>query len=78
MPNIYVKNPIGIRLREKRIELGMSQKDLALATGKQQSLICKHERGQLKPSGDTLTIYARALGVSERYLTGESDDERVS
>lgn len=50
-------------IREKREQLGISQKELADACGITQSHLCDIEQGRKKPSIDVAVRIARALKV---------------
>ena len=66
---------VGQRIREKRIELGLSQTDLALRMGYSgKSSVCAAEI-----CGDNITTtkvekFAKALGVSVKYLMFGEDE----
>lgn len=63
------KDVLGKRVRRRREELGMLQKELAAKTGFTEDVISKIERGvrkNLRP--DNLVKLAQALGVSVRGL----------
>lgn len=65
---------IGLRIKNKRIEIGISQEDLAARMGlKSKSTICKIERGEDNLTSDSLNKYAKALGVTVDYLVGNED-----
>ena len=69
---------VGDRIKNRRIELGLTQEDLALRMGyKGKSSVCAAES-----CGDNVTTtkvkkFAAALGVSDRYLMGWEDDTEV-
>lgn len=52
-------------IRERREQLGMSQKDLASACGIAQSTLCDIEMGRCNPSIEVAVKIARALEVNE-------------
>lgn len=54
-----------MNIREKREELGMSQKELAEKTGITQSFLCDIEQGRSKPSIDVAIKLADVLGVKD-------------
>ena len=67
---------IGLRIRNKRIELGISQEELASRMGlKSKSTICKIERGEDNLTADSVSKYANALGVTTDYLYGNEDSD---
>ena len=59
---------IGMRIREARRALGMTQLDLATATGIRRPNVARLERGGNTPTIETLQRVARALGVSVASL----------
>lgn len=64
---------IGRRLRERRLELGLSQRDLA-APGVSYAYISRIEAGARRPSVRALRQLAPRLGVSVAWLeTGAQD-----
>ena len=67
------------RLRTARDDLrGMSQAELAKATGLPPSSIAHFEGGARKPSFDNLRKLATALNVTTDYLLGRVDDPDVA
>lgn len=65
----------GDRVRELRRARGWSQIDLAQESGVSQSALSRIERGESQGSYTaTYRALAKALGCSEAYLAGESDD----
>lgn len=65
---------IGLRIRNKRIEIGISQEELASRMNlKSKSTICKIERGEDNLTADSVKKYAKALGVTPDYLYGNED-----
>jgi transcriptional regulator with XRE-family HTH domain len=64
------------RLRFLRTNKGLTQTQLAKLTGLDQSHISKLETGATKPSYDTLTRLAAALGVTVADLLGELCEAR--
>lgn len=67
---------IGLRIRNKRTELGISQEELASRMGlKSKSTICKIERGEDNLTADSVKKYANALDVSPDYLYGNEDSQ---
>ena len=62
---------IGLRIRDRRKELGLSQEELANRLGlKSKSTVCKIERGDDNLTSDTVTKYALALRTTPAYLMG--------
>lgn len=66
---------IGKRLQLARKAAGLSLRDLEARIDKIVSAqaLSKYERDEMMPSSDVLRAIARALGVSESYLLGQSD-----
>ena len=62
---------IGKRIKEVRIELGLSQEELAKRLGlKSKSTICKIETGDDNLSMRSIQKYAKALGCDSSCLIG--------
>lgn len=59
------------RIRDRRIELGMTQDDLAKAMGyKDRSMITKIEAGKVDISQKKIEEFAKVLNTNEAYLMG--------
>lgn len=58
------------RLRERRLELNMTQNELADAAGVDQSQIWKYESGRTFPGADRLLTLCHVLDVSADWLLG--------
>lgn len=54
-----------MNIKEKREELGMSQKELAEKSGITQSFLCDIEQGRSKPSIDVAIKLAKVLKVKD-------------
>ena len=61
------------RLKELRLEKGISQDQLAKATGISQSAIAHWEIGERIPNAYAIIILARFFNVSTDYLLGVED-----
>lgn len=61
----YVEN-LGKRIRERRVELGLSQDELARKVGLKATgnYVSRWERGVVEPEGDYLELVAKALETS--------------
>ena len=59
-----------MNIREKREELGLSQKELAEKSGITQSFLCDIEQGRSKPSIDTALKIAEVLNISDVKFFG--------
>lgn len=66
---------IGERIRKKRIELDLSQKDLAGKIEVSPPAINRFEKGLKTPSTESIVKLAKVLGVSTDYLLGASEEE---
>lgn len=62
------------RLKELRIEYGLTQRELAEKLSLTQTTIGKYERGELEPSIEVLKKLSNTLECSIDYLIGHSDD----
>lgn len=68
-------NNIGKRIRLRRLQLGLTQGELALKTGyTDRSSINKIEKSSRGLSQDKITVFAKALNTSEAYLLGLVED----
>lgn len=62
---------IGQRIKEKRKEAGLNQKELAAKVGLSEASVSKYEHGKVEDATHTmLTKFAEALGVSVAWLLG--------
>lgn len=66
------------RLRKIREDKGLSQGELASATGLQPSAVSHFEAGRRSPSFDNLAKLADALGVSIDFLLGRPADASLA
>ena len=63
------------RIKKRRLELNMSQEELALKVGyESRSAINKIELGKIGISQDKVERFAEALNTSTAYLQGKLDD----
>jgi transcriptional regulator with XRE-family HTH domain len=58
----------GMRVRQRRLELGLSQENLSLSCGLDRSYIGSVERGRRNVSLVNITKIAKALGLDARDL----------
>ena len=65
----------GEKIRERRNELGLSQTALAEMCGLSGRSVYGYEAGEKIPRRSTVIRLARALGVSDRYLSDDSIEE---
>lgn len=61
----------GNRLREARVQAGLSQSELEELSGIPKARLSRYENGHVEPSIQTLARLARALTVSEASLLGD-------
>lgn len=61
------------RLKELRNEKGLTQDQLAEATGLSQSALANWENGKRSPATYAVVILAKYFGVTTDYLLGMSD-----
>jgi transcriptional regulator with XRE-family HTH domain len=61
------------RLRELRVEVGLTQRELAERTGTDHTTIAKYETGDRIPFVERLAALAAALGVTPSHLTAMKD-----
>lgn len=59
---------VGQRIKERRIQLSMTQKQLGELCGMADSAIRKYESGRIQPKFETLVRIAKALGVRANDL----------
>lgn len=63
------------RLKDRRLELGMTLEDVGNLAGMHRSAIQKYEKGIIKNTYiSTVEVFARALRCSPAYLIGWVDD----
>lgn len=62
---------LGERLREQRIALKISQKDVANAIGVSPAIVSNYENSERTPSVETLLALANLYGCSIDYLLGK-------
>lgn len=61
---------LGENLRTRRLELNMSQEEIATIINKARETYNRYENGTLKPDIDTLILLSRTLKTSIDALTG--------
>lgn len=67
---------IGKRIKEKRKEAGLNQKELAAKVGLSEASVSKYENGKVEDAThNMLTKFAEALGVSVAWLLGMEKTE---
>jgi transcriptional regulator with XRE-family HTH domain len=66
---------LGLRIRQARDKIGMSQEDLASAVGKDQRAVSDYENGKRRIAATDLSTFARVLGVPVSYFyEGDIED----
>lgn len=66
---------ISKRIKDRRLELGISVEELAIRIGKNKATIYRYENGDIgKVPYDVLEPLSEALGVSIGYLVGSDDN----
>lgn len=68
MTKPITQTEIGSRIRQARERIGMSQKDLAQAVGRDQKAISEYESGTRKIYAVELALFAQVLQVSVNFL----------
>lgn len=69
---------IGERIRQRRLELGLTQGELAARMGyKSKAAICKVENGEDNITTDRITKFANALNCESAYLMGWETDPAI-
>ncbi|MDE6558017.1 MAG: helix-turn-helix domain-containing protein [Clostridia bacterium] len=61
---------LGRKLKELRIEKGLTQKEVSLMLGSTRNAFTNYEMGIREPSLDTLKKICQIFGVSADYLLG--------
>lgn len=69
---------IGNRIKDRRKELKMSQKDLGNMVGLTAATISRIEDGSRKLTQENITKFTKALEVSPDWLMGWSDQPQIS
>jgi transcriptional regulator with XRE-family HTH domain len=62
------------RLREARMEKGLSQRDLSRLCGLGDNQLYRYETEKTNPSAEHITLIAEKLGISIDYLLGLSNE----
>lgn len=63
--NIKEEGGDSLNIKERREQLGVSQKELSEKVGISQSFLCDIEQGRSKPSIDTALKIAKALNIDD-------------
>ena len=67
---------IGDRIKQRRIELDWSQRELASKMGYNHSTITRIETGKIDISQSRVVQFSKVLGVSIAYLMGWEEEEQ--
>lgn len=67
------RKELGLRIKKRRKELRLTQKELAERVHKVEGSIRQYENGLRTPDKTTLIAIANALSVDYHYLTGEAE-----
>jgi transcriptional regulator with XRE-family HTH domain len=70
-PSALLEQEIGVRIRARRHQLGLTQSELAAKLGVSFQQVQKYERGANRVAASTLAAAAAALGVSVGWLVAE-------
>ncbi len=62
------------RIKELRLQKGLSQMELALVTGISQSAIAKWELGKTEPTATAIILLAQFFGETTDYLLGMENE----
>ncbi len=65
---------IAKRIKELRLENGLTQRSLAKLVSCDQSMIARWEKGECEPTASAIVKLSDALDCSCDYLLGKSDD----
>jgi transcriptional regulator with XRE-family HTH domain len=63
---------VATRIRDKRMDLGMTQRALAALIGHRQQKLCRWERGLSRIPADAIPQIATALGMTVAQLFEET------
>ena len=65
-------------IKEARLRAGLTQAELGRRLGKAQSVIARWERGEVRPSLETLRGVVRACGLDLGFHLSRFDDSNVT
>lgn len=76
-PESIARSPIGLRLRQLRLEIGVSQRELGIRVGidpdTASSRLNQYERGGKEPAFSIVRLLAKELGVPAAFFYAEDD-----
>lgn len=61
-------------MKQRRLQLGISQQDLAEVLQTTQNQIWRYENGKNDPTGEVIVSIAQALDISADWLLGLTDE----
>ena len=64
---------IGDRIRERRVQLKLTQDELGTRVGVPGGVVSRHERGTMGVGAARLLAYAQALEITVEWLTGNAE-----
>lgn len=67
---------IGEKIKQRRIELGWSQRELATRMGYNHSTITRIEQGKVDVYQNKIIQFSNVLGVSIAYLMGWEEEQK--
>lgn len=70
---MYTKRIFAERFKSRRIQLGLSQRELSEKLDIKRTTITNYEKGNIMPVAEKLPEIANVLNVSVDYLLGRSD-----
>jgi transcriptional regulator with XRE-family HTH domain len=65
---------IGMRLKERRTFLGITQEALAKKIDRKKLTVSRWERGERAPNAEDMPVIAQSLDTTVAYLMGETDN----
>lgn len=65
---------VGLRIKQRRQQLGLTQADLSLLADISQTMISKYEAAQHEPAAHALFQLAKALDTSTDWLLGLTNE----
>jgi hypothetical protein len=68
----------GDLIREARLRAGLTQTELGKMIGKPQSVVARWERGEVKPSLETVREVVRGCGLELTFSLSKFDDSNVT
>lgn len=68
----------GERLKNYRINKGLSQENIAMALKKSRTLISRYESGEIMPDARDISIICKELGIYEADLFAESNNIKLT